>query len=308
MKTPLSRSFFDSVLIPKTVWLATALAVCALASPIHATTVVHWNGLYVSSNTTFLVPDAVSADAGATSVYVFDPNSNAAPSAPAYVAPEGKTGPFYTGSYLTSTGAANTWTTSDRRVMNLSPNRLTYDKTPPIDQTLTGAVFFAYMKSDFLNGADAQQVHFNDSSSLRMNTVTGTASLTNGNAASTFRFALQDDGQWYLSQAIQTGGGGAFEIGSDSILDSLWGAWNPTGGANSRLGDAPVTYDTLGSSFTNLQGFGFYSEFDGQQDNIRIISATNDFQVIAIPEPAHAILLLGIGGTIAVILRRRRAG
>lgn len=285
-----------------------AVFVCSHSFQLEATTVVHWNGSYVSSNATFSLPTPVSADSGATSVYIFDPNSNAAPSAPSYVAPAGKTGPFYTGSYLTSTGSANTWTTSERRVQNLTPNRLTYDKTPPNDQTLTGAIFFAYLKSDFLNGADSQMVSFDENSSMRMHAVTGTIALDNGNSSSTFRFALQNDGQWYLSQAVtQPNGGGAFEINSSSILDSLWGEWNPTGGANSRLGDVPVTFDTLGSSFTNLQGFGFYSEFDGQQDGIRIISATNDFQVIAIPEPRHAVTALAIVGLVLVILRKRRA-
>jgi hypothetical protein len=130
-----------------------------------------------------------------------------------------------------------------------------------------GAYFIAFPKEHFLEGASTQNVSF-------ANTESGYPAgylllkINNGRNA-TIRFAVLNDGKWYLSESSKKNARREdFAIESHDILDSQWGEWDPTGGSDGQLAEAPDTYNIPGSTFTNIESLGFYGRFQGEESSV----------------------------------------
>lgn len=293
---------FQPIVLPLFAAMVSALAWTSQNGFAQSVLVVDWAGpnqKAVTSSQNLSMPSAQSADGGLTNIYAWSDTVSIEPSS-GYNPPPGKSIEFYGGSYLTSdTGSANTWQQARIFHWNDTFDRLEFDVSNVPDGTeVGGAVFVGFLQNGFLKGTDNATVTFDETSSMSM-----AVRVVNDNP-STFRFAALDDGQWYLSET-SVSSNTTLTIDSSEILSSNWGLWSPTGGSDGRLGGVPGTFDVQASSFTNLQGFGWYADLP-PGDGERIFAGITGFHVMAVPEPGAVVLaLLGAG---LLWGRRRRKG
>ncbi len=286
-----------------------SLAVFApLISAASETTVVNWanSTSYVSSNYDFTPPASSTTVVGTARIYAYDPSILRPPESLVYTPPAGTTGYFNTGTWIDETG--DSARTFPQRIFNHgSGDRISFitgSLSSHEGISVFGAVFVSFLKDNFLNGADQKPILFGtDAEDNPIGSLSLEIASTGGFPV---RFAVLNDGQWYLSQSSRTTSG-TLAISSADILTSTWASWSPTGGANGRLGDAPTTFETLGSEFLDIQGFGYFAAFDGdvgQQISIdtRGFTAT----AIAIPEPHTYAAALGLVILLITALRRRQ--
>jgi hypothetical protein len=248
--------------------------------------VVDWSGLYDTGSRSLALPSPT--DNGGTRTYEFSATNSIVPSSN-YQPPSGKSNLFFGvlqnhqingtpanfGSAFVSPGDVN----STIRIQGGSG-----------DSSISGMIFF--QKSGFLNGFE--------SGSLALSELDASFNISDHAATSTtFRFSVQNGTNWYLSEsAYTTNGNGTF---SQEDLGSIqWGSWDPTG---APINSAPTSFDTLGSSLTDVQSFGFY--FNLERDTTTPRFRVDSYTVTAIPEPG-TLALVGIALGSLLLLRRRK--
>lgn len=268
----------------------------------HGAPIVHWGGNYVTLGQDLALP--TPTDVGTTRIWAYSGTTPISPSA-GYTAPPDRSGTFYGGTYLTRSVSIVDWTRA--RVINEGPGNLfdqiVINRGLHATASFSGAAFFAFLTDSFLNGGGGgETVQFG----LNGGIPTGSLSMEIGLAqAATFRFAVLNNGQWYLSSATATEVG-EFSISSDDILASTWALWEPTGGADGRLESVPGSFDVLGSSFTDIEGFGYYigvngGPAEGVGGGISSFMANG---MVVVPEPGVVSLLL-VGAAGFFMLRSR---
>lgn len=286
------------------------------AKIVDASVVVNWGSPnYVTSGTADLVQTSTYTQGSVTQqTQVWGWNSSI-PITPTinYSPVPGKSSNFYGASWLNAS-AASGLTTAHRNfsnakifseeVVSASTDVLRWSRgnTGASGITYTGGAFMAFLGADFLSGAG--EIRFDLTSSLKVTTGTTTNART--------YFAVLEEGQWYLSQNSSTAPGvSGFELSSTDLLESTWALWDPTGGTNGRLQDAPSSgFTRLGSSFSDIEGFGLFVAFNtASTSGASLQWDLTSFQVNAVPEPSVAAY--GTMGSLAcgifwfIRLRRR---
>lgn len=158
-----------------------------------------------------------------------------------------------------------------------------------ITREISGLLYFK--KQDFQNGLDqAAGIGFAADGNFSMNILTLPAS---DGGPRQVRFAVQNGGQWYLSQSL-IGGNGSFAM--NNLPDSMWATWDPTSAPlNARPGG--TDYTTLGSTFEDIQAIGYYfvsARTSGtQRPTVTVDAFSASLQ--AIPEPSTYALIFLVG-------------
>ncbi len=168
--------------------------------------------------------------------------------------------------------------------------------------TSTGGMLVFFKKEDFIGSGEGSAFGIGETSSLSV-----TITLMN---QATLRFAVLNDGIWYVSgNSLTNETGEAWTLSHTALYTSQWAQWDPTGGEGGRLAGDPVTFDITASSFQDIEAVGLFSNFgDNASNKYFYMSAFSaDFQPQAIPEPGSvSLLLLGVPLYWMVRLRRRR--
>ncbi len=246
------------------------------------TDVVNWGGDYVTANQNFVRPAAVTN--GLVVTYTYSSNTAITP-ASGYTAPADRTGPIYGAWQVTSLTNVPIDTAQARIASNAAGDRI-YLISPSLTNTQVRGLIF-YNKQDFLNGYS--------NVTLSLNGVVGSMNIAAVADGQAIRYAVQSGGSWYLSQTNKTAAGSFSNV---SLQDQNWGLWD--GPTSTNQWAAPVTFDTLGTSITDVSAFGFY--FDIQRTSSTRIEV--DSYVIAVPEPS-TIGLLGLGAGALLLFRLR---
>lgn len=281
------------------------------AASVHSAVLVDWGGStgYVTTTTTITDPNnlayftvGTTPSATRTAVYSYVSGTSSNP-ATGYSTPSGKSGVFYTGSYMTSSGATVTGSTNRQWARSVADGAAASDyiyflRGGSVGIASDGLTFTAFQKANFLNGGSSQSnISLGSGSDLAM-------SLSTSLGATAY-FAVLDGSQWYVSQTGFTGNG-VHSLSGTALQNATWGLWDPTGGANSRLGALPVSFGVSTPGFTNISGFGIVSSnqaLAGNSTNFGI----GAFTVTAVPEPSTLLSLLAAGLGWMVVSRRKRA-
>jgi hypothetical protein len=281
-----------------------ALALLAGSLAAQAATVVNFDGVansYISGSAQSLSLPAAVRPGGNEYIYGY--------SAGTAISPGAYTGPvFHGGGWMTSAAGTPAGYTSTRVRSNYSNSGGSYLTDIEIGMTghtgsaSSGAFFVSFLKEDF-TGGPGDSYFFDSTSSISMK-------VANGNQ-SEVRFAVLADGQWYLSAAstvpVANAGSPTLTLSGQGLLDSTWALWDPTGGANGRLGDLPSSFTVAGSSLQNIEGVGFYTSFNETTSNqyVYLGQFSADLAVAAVPEPTAGAL--SVAGLLLFTLRRRSA-
>ncbi len=146
---------------------------------------------------------------------------------------------------------------------------------------IQGLIF--WKQNGFLNSTG--NVNASDISSISSNvsTFTGTGEV---------RFAIQSEGQWYLSQVAVHGIDASFSI--ENINATSWAIWSISSDS-APLPATPSDFNISGSSFTTVDAIGIYYNVQrGGGASRRPEVGFANFEVQAIPEAsATALTLLG---------------
>ena len=285
------------------VGLGVILAVLTVgATSAQATLMVDWGGSadYVAATQAIVVPGIAFNTSGSsrTAYYVFTGTAGTS-SEPAsgYTPPSGKSGVFYSGSYITAlTSTANRgWSQREVANVGVTNDYINYRRGGSADTAYEIMAFDAYYKEDFLNGGAAQTVSLESGSAI-------TLDIQIALSAVQFQLAVLQGSQWYVSETAYTTTG-AKALSGASLQNENWGLWNPNGGANSRLGALPVTFGSATSGFTDIDAFGVVM-YGTTPANNSIGVAYSQFSVDVVPEPG--VLSLGLFGIGALFLMRIR--
>lgn len=281
--------------------LLLAFCVIGFSTTIQATIIADWGGDYLNANRS--IGGTEVNPSGSSRLYAYSDTTNATPSTP-YSAPPGKSGTLYSGSYFEKNGGGGN-TTYGRNVLNNGANdTITFRKTGSLPSGYTSATFIAFLKEDFLSGSGVSDVVTFTSGNSMSFTLT---EATN----SEYRFAVMNGSTWYLHSATYDTTGSQLTLSGSSLLsDNAWGAWDPNGGANGQLGVVPSTFDTQGSSFSNIQAVGFFalSTFPTNVEGFSASLSTFTVDASIIPESGTTALLFGVGMMVAVFRYRRPRG
>lgn len=274
----------------------------ASANLSQASTVVDWGGDYVTSRQAFRSTfrthavrewgnDALTDDRFAGFDYsdtnVLNPTSNYS----------GTSGTFYGGFELwrlgnTSNGANHDW-------MGVFNNGTTdffgWRDTNGSNRRQYGMVF--WKKEDFLNGQDMEAgLRLDETSSFGVSE----QNICN-NCGVSYRFVIEDSGQFYLSSNGYTNDGKVL-TGTELMDTVTWAAFDPatnlqiTPGVNS--GASSLTYNIASSFFSDITSVGFYVEKANTDDAPDPRFEINGFEVslatAAVPE-VSTFALSGIG-------------
>lgn len=283
-----------------------ALLGTVLTGPMaRAATVVSFDGAnnnYISGSTLGLNMPTPTHPSG-TNDYVFGYSSGTQLSPLA-----GYTGPkFYGGGWMTSADGSVT-TFSLKRLRSdfnaTSKTQIELSMTSHSGVETSGASFITFRKEDFAGGATGTFA-LDSTSSINLTISTG--------SQSTVRFAVQANGQWYLSSTSvepASNTGGALSLSGQALLDSTWSLWDPTGGADGRLGAVSDDFSTIGSSLTNIESVGYHVTYNNSSSNqyASVTQFSADLVPVAVPEPSTVALaaISAVGFGIAVLRRRAR--
>ena len=158
-----------------------------------------------------------------------------------------------------------------------------------------GLMFFK--KEDFSNYSSSP-ISFNSSSNASI-TISQQSAMSGTRGT---RFAVLNDGTWYLSNTVRTAGiTSSTTITINDLSTETWAAWSPLG---TVLASTPSSYTVAGSTFTDIQAVGFYFDI-GRTGNLSSLDVTN-ITFNAIPEPTTWALLAASLTTLVVFRRRRR--
>jgi len=266
-----------------------------LAGSADATVLVDWGnstdyvtasqGIVNSSGPTYVDDVAPPGSKTRTAVYAYSAVSSSVP-ASGYTPPSGKSGVFYTGSYLTSENTDDTvrsrpWSSQVVQDGGAISDRILYTRGGAAVIDLTAASFVSFLKADFLNGGSGHSgINFDLTSEISMTITASTGSINR-------YYAVQDGSQWYISQTSYNTNG-AKSLSGATLASEKWGAWSPTGGADGRLGDLPGSFTTDTADFTDLSAFGIFTTYLGPGSTIG--SGISAITVSAVPEPGTVTL------------------
>lgn len=271
----------------KSIHLSIIAAVAFLPS-VYSTTVVEWGGTGIVTGNPVLNLTSPT-DSGSTRV--FDQTTEELSPLSGYNAQ-----PFY-GIIQNNGGGGSAVDFSLARVENATPDRVLIRGISSTEvgpaRSVAGLIYFK--KEDFYEDA-APSYRFDASSQLSINVSSFNAGGGTGSLR-VVRFAVLNEGQWYLSDSYvsQTG---AFTL--NNLLTQKWALYdaNPAllPGSSFVEGD----YTALGSDFQNIEALGFY--FLNSFSSSATATDTpflgfNDFEatVEAIPEPSTIAFLTLVG-------------
>lgn len=150
-----------------------------------------------------------------------------------------------------------------------------------------------------------ETVSFDATSSIILNMLVAQDSHTNW-FNENLRFVVQNEGLWYISQSpFYTSTNTTWTL--TNVGSANFASFDPEDKA--PLPTIPASgYTSLGSSFTNITGVGFYADSFGRTNNYPYMSLT-DFAVNAtvVPEPVTAALLVFAAVSVLVFARRRKS-
>lgn len=268
-----------------------------------ATPVINFDGAsnnYITGSTLNFTMPTATHPAG-TNDYVFGYNGTT-PLSPL----TGYTGPkIYGGGWMTSAdGSISTFSLKRLRsdFNASSKTQIELSMTSHSGVETSGAGFIAFRKDDFAGGATGT-FSLDSTSSISLTISTG--------SQTTVRFAVQANGQWYLSSANvnpASDTGGSLSLSGQALLDSTWSLWNPTGGADGRLGTVSDDFSIIGSSLSNIEGVGYYVDYHNSSSNqyASVSQFSADLAPVAVPEPSTiALAALGAVGFILASRHRR---
>jgi len=242
---------------------------------------VDWGGLYGNSFSG-TINQALGTAVTPSGDYTFDGIADTAYRIPfgtvyspstdsRYLAPEGKTGPLYTGMMLVNHSSATAPTNAGlyRWSAGTNPNQL--HKTNP---TLTGdyttmsmSVSYFAKKADFLSGLDpagsAGFTNEEDGASVSL------SALRNRNAGvATIGFIAQEGADWYVSVAWTRPTDAEDWFGTLSInpYQADWHAFDPLVNPFLNLSDPGSA--KAGSTFTNITAFGITGQITGYDGTV----------------------------------------
>lgn len=270
------------------IWCSMMILSCSLWASAGSISLVDWSGQYVPSSRNLELPSGT--DNGGTRTFEFSADNPVSTSPLAgYEAPTGKSDLFY--------GVLQNHQTNGTPA-NFAANQVALGDTNSTiriqggagDSTISGMIFF--QKSGFLNGFDSETVSLNQ--------VDASFNISDHSATSTtFRFAVQNGTDWYLSEAAYTtNGNGSFAQEDLSIIN--WGSWDPTG---APINSAPLDFSFSGSTLNDVQSFGFYFNLERENNTPRF--RVDSYSVMVIPEPG-TLALVGIALGSLLLFRRRR--
>ncbi len=276
--------------------------ICLLASllltlPASASSLVHWGGKYItddSAATNFTLGTATSLANGTIWKY----NAAASKSPAVRYDSDASSATFY-GALQMTYGSGSSGSQFARVVSDSATSDYLFFKTATAaggsaSASLAGLVF--WNKADFLGG-------FGEAASIPLTSLTEWTSgvrFVRGTAEA--RFAVLNDGKWYLSETRYTQTTGA--SGADgtvfalnTINSSLWAEWSISGDT-APLNSAPGSYTVEASTLDNVQAVGLY--FTTTINGTRAAEIHfEDFKVTAIPEAGSITLaLLGAGAAL----------
>lgn len=279
--------------------IATLATLGASLSSHALTTFVSWGGDYFQNGTNDL--SMISSGTIAVPTGVLRPYSDSIAISPASARyRDGDSYKFY-GTVLLATQEGTGGGTLQARVLyNGGQNRIHIN-------SLTGSAtnhanvqgMFAWKKEDFLNGGNAlDKISLSSLNSFSVN-------VPNARGNSTVRFAVQNAGVWYLSEASLKGNLYGTPLGTLTLGDlasTKWGVWDPTA-TSTGLNPPPTDFNTLATQLDDITAVGFWFNADYTGSNAAILDF-DSFAVIAIPEPG-SVALLGMAG-VAFCLGARR--
>jgi len=295
--------------------LAKPLALCAFtlwallpAVPLKAANeVINWSGQYINDSSTAAnlnVGTATTITGGQIWAY----RDNVAKSPTSHYDTAAASAKFYGVIQITS-GSGTTGSPTfrvnngvDFDVLRLQTQSSAGD-TPSVQ--LRGMLF--WKKEDFLGGYSAAPALSLDS----LSNFTSNISFIQGNAEA--RFAVQSNGQWYLSQASfakstgASGGAGDLFV-LDNLGTSLWAEWD-LDSATAPLNPVPLSFDIAASSLGDITAVGLYFSSEITGGGRRSAFEFSTMQVTAIPE-ARSTVLTGTGAALGLgwLLLRRKPG
>jgi len=248
-----------------------------------AETLVHWGGDYVTGSRNFNLPTPV--DNSGTRTYPYSSTTALSPTT-GYVPPTGRSGNFFgTLENISDDGTPENFGAA--RVSNdvLLGDSFYVQQKSGVPGMVRGMFFFP--KSGFLAGGAGPIGLDGVSGSLNINVLADSGS---------FRFAVQNGSQWYVSQSQRTAIG-LFELAD--FAGESWGAWNP---ATTPIDLLPATFTTGGATLTDIQAFGF--TFTATRHSSAQIGV-REFRIEAVPEPT-GVLLAAVGFVGLGAIRWRR--
>lgn len=276
----------------------TAIATLGLfSSAIAETTIVSWGGNYFNSGTSDLNMIGSREVAVSTGTLIpFSETIEISPNSTRY-STTGTSYRFYGTTLLTTLDGTGGGTPQVRVVLNNGQNRIHINSLSGSATNLANAQgMFAWKKEDFLNGA-------NSSEKIALSSLGNmSVSVPNARGDATIRFAIQNDGVWYLSESSLTGNKFGTALGTLSLSDlasSTWGVWNPTATATG-LNAPPTVFDITANQLTNITAVGFWFNATYAGGNAAILDFES-FSVTTIPEPG-TVAFLGLAGAIFAIL------
>lgn len=294
----------------KTLFTAAFLAIFSISNA--QTTVVDFGANYSSSNINTSDPptsfvngdfdfDGTSDD---RAISVAMGQSRSEPNSSNWTTPSGKSG----GTILYGYSLANINTTADDPAIGLNRYNPTVNTIQMTSGAGTAAMRMAsaiyWEKSSFINGGDAAgPLSFaNQAGSFSVDFVSsGTPTTGNSREA---RLLVRDGADWYISADIFGGTSGSLSINAAA---ANWHAYDPTSASLLFYDDDNLGTSITGSSFSDITAAGALVQhelFDGLSAN----AAQHGFQsvnLVAIPEPGTAGLLIGMFALGALATRRR---
>ena len=165
---------------------------------------------------------------------------------------------------------------------------------PTNGDIVQGLVFFR--RADFENFSAGPAISFDSNSSATLN-VSGNQGAGSGRGP---RIAVLNGTTWYVSSSLYQGFSGTFSI--SNLSTENFAVYDPTG---APLDPTPGSFNVAGSTFTDIQGVGYYF-FNGTTTSGQAGFSISGFNIsgLAIPEPSSmALLALGV---FALAGRRRR--
>jgi hypothetical protein len=231
-----------------------------------ATTVVNWDGDYVSANqnlqrsSSFVVAD-YDADGADDSVrrQAFSDATALSPAAN-YTTTSGNSGRFYGGMDFWRIDATASFSTNNFAVQNANASdggdTIAFGQTNGSNRRQFGAV--VWNQADFLDAVAAGGAttrSFDASSSVTLDVT------TNQSNHSTWRILVRNNGQYYVSSFNATGDA---TVNGATLGSTTWAAYNPATDLRpvpgTDVGAAGLSYGTSTSALTDIEGVGFYVE------------------------------------------------
>lgn len=273
----------------KTINLSIIAALVAIIPSAYSDTVVKWNGTDIVTTNQSLNLTSYS-DTNRTRVF----NQTTTPLSPqtSYNAQ-----PFY--GIIQNNSGTTAQDFSSARVENASPDRTLIVGQGGIAnegpaRSVAGLIYF--QKEDFLNYQSGDTYQFDANSKLTLNISSLNAGGGTGSSR-VVRFAILNDGQWYLSWTYQSS---TTLWTLDNLADQRWAEYTAD---TSLLPPSSFTSgDYTTRDFQNIQAVGFYflNSFSANASAAGSVSfGFNNFEasLAAIPEPSTMALamLAGIG-------------